>query len=62
MKLKDYRMSNNLTQGELAEKLNVKRTTISMWENNNSQPNIIMLKKLATILNCSVDDLIKEET
>jgi len=62
MKLKDYRMSNNLTQGELAEKLNVKRTTISMWENNNSQPNIEMLKKLATVLNCSVDDLIKEET
>lgn len=60
MNLKTFRTSRNLTQLEFAKLLNVKRTTVSMWENNKSLPNIDMLKKIAQVLNCTVDDLIKE--
>ena len=60
MNLKKFRMSNNLTQKGLAEKLKVERTTVTMWENGYSMPNIQTLKKIAEILGCSVDDLIKE--
>ena len=60
MNLKAFRMSKNLTQLEFAKLLNVKRTTVSMWENNKSLPNIDTLKKIAQLLDCTVDDLIKE--
>ena len=60
MNLKTFRLSKNLTQLELAKLLNVKRTTVSMWENNKSLPNIDTLKKIAQVLDCTVDDLIKE--
>ena len=60
MNLRSFRTSRNLTQLEFAKLINVKRTTVSMWENNKSLPNIDMLKKIAQVLNCTVDDLIKE--
>lgn len=60
MNIKKFRLSNNLTQKELANELKVERTTVSMWESNKSSPNIQTLKKIAQVLNCTVDDLIKE--
>ena len=59
--LKKFRMSKNLTQLELANKLQVERTTVSMWESNSSSPNIQTLKKIAQVLDCTVDDLISED-
>lgn len=61
MNLKKFRMSKNLTQLELANKLQVERTTVSMWESNSSSPNIQTLKKIAQVLDCTVDDLISED-
>lgn len=60
MKLRELRLSNNLTQLELAKKLNIERTTVTMWELNKSNPTLPMLKKIASVLNCTVEDLIKE--
>ena len=60
MNLKQLRMSKNLTQIELAKKLKIQRTTVSMWETNKSYPNASMLKKLAQVLDCSVDELLKD--
>ncbi len=60
MRLKELRLSKNLTQLGLSQKLNVERTTVTMWENNKSNPTLPMLKKIATVLDCSVEDLIKE--
>ena len=54
----------NLSQEELAEKIYVTRQTISNWENDNIQPSIEMLKKLADIFSVSTDYLLgleKEE-
>lgn len=61
MNLKKLRMSKNLTQKDLAKKLKVERTTVTMWENGHSTPNLQTLKKIAQILDCTIDDLIKEE-
>ena len=59
MRITELRMSKNMTQNDLAEKLNVSRTTVTMWELGKSAPNIQTLKKIAEILNCTVDDLLK---
>lgn len=58
--LKEYRLKAMLTQAQLAEKLGVGTTTIGMWETGARKPNIIMLKKLAQIFNCTTDDLLKD--
>lgn len=60
MNIKTVRLSKNLTQEELANKLNVSRTTVTMWENNKSSPNIEIIKKIANVLGCTIDDLLKE--
>ncbi len=60
MNIKKFRMSRNLTQKDLADKLKVERTTVTMWENGYSSPSIQTLKKIAAVLNCTVDDLIQE--
>lgn len=57
--LRDYRKRCNLTQGQLAELLGITGSAITNWEAGTRKPDIIQLKKLAKILNCSADDLLK---
>jgi DNA-binding XRE family transcriptional regulator len=44
--LKTLRLNNNLTQEELAKKLNIHRTTYTKWETGVSEPNIFYIRKL----------------
>ena len=55
-KLKYYRYEHKLTQAELGEMLNVSPQAISKWERCDCYPDIIMLPKLAKLLDCSVSD------
>lgn len=55
-----YRKKNNLTQFELAEKLNYSDKSISKWERAESLPDIIILKKLADLFKISVNDFFVE--
>lgn len=57
--IKKYRISMNLSQEELAEKIYVTRQTISNWENNKSYPDIHSLLLLSSFFNISLDQLIK---
>ncbi|MDV2493979.1 transcriptional regulator [Elizabethkingia anophelis] len=43
----------------LAEKMKKNQTTISRWCNNEMQPSLETLVKIATILNIDVRDLLK---
>lgn len=43
----------------LAEKLGVGKTTISMWETGERKPDIITLKKLSEIFDCTTDALLE---
>lgn len=58
--IRKYREALGWTQAELARKLGVVPSTVTMWENNMRKPDIIMLKKLASIFNCSADDLLED--
>ena len=55
--IKKYRLLNNLTQMQLANKLNVSRQMISMWEKGMYAPNIEMISLLVKTLNISIDKL-----
>lgn len=52
------RQNEKMTQSELAERMGVTPNCISQWENGLRKPNIIQLKKLAAILNCTTDELL----
>lgn len=46
-----------ITQNQLAEKLNVSQSMISHYINGKALPGYSMLKKMANVLECSIDDL-----
>ena len=60
-KLKDSRTKLQLSQEEVAEKLNITRQTLSNWENNKSYPDILNIIELSNIYPISIDELIKED-
>lgn len=57
----NLRREKNFSQGDLAEKLNVSRQTISKWENNLSVPEIDKFIALSELFGVSVDYLVKGE-
>ncbi len=57
-KIKSLRLSRNISQVELAKRLNVSKQSVSNWENDNIQPSIEMLIKIAKTLNVSTDYLL----
>lgn len=48
-----------LSQEEVAEKLGVSRQTISKWETDETVPDIRQSKKMASLYNVSLDELIE---
>ena len=57
----ELRLLNNMTQMELAEKLNYSDKTISKWERAESSPDIAVLVKIAEIFGVTLDYLVKSE-
>lgn len=53
-----YRKSSNLTQLELAEKLNYSDKAVSKWERGESIPDAWVLKEIADLYSITVDDLL----
>lgn len=53
--LTKLRIANRLTQAELAEQLNYTDKAISKWERGESLPDVLTLKKVATILGSDVN-------
>lgn len=56
--LKKLRQDNNLTQEELAKKIDTSRSNIANYENDKNMPSVDILEKLSKILNCSTDYLL----
>lgn len=54
-RLQQLRKERNLTQEDLASKLNISPQSVSKWENNLSEPDLEMLLNLCQILNVSTD-------
>ena len=59
MDIRSRRMSLNMTQSDLALVLGVSRSALAMWETGKSLPRAELLPKIAQILNCSVDELLR---
>ena len=56
--LKKIRLDNDLTQEELAKKINTSRSNIANYENDKNMPSVDILEKMPKALNCSVDFLL----
>ena len=59
--LKELRKEKNLTQEELAEKLNVSGRTVSRWETGSNMPDISLLVELAEFYDVSIPEIINGE-
>lgn len=58
----ELRLLNNMTQVELAEKLNYSDKTVSKWERGESTPDIAVLVEIATLFGVSMDYLVGLES
>ncbi len=56
--LKNLRISNNLTQDEMAQRLFVTRQAISRWETGETSPNTEALKLISKTFNISINTLL----
>ena len=57
----ELRLLNNITQMELAEKLNFSDKTISKWERAESSPDISVLVEIADLFGVTLDYLVRAE-
>lgn len=56
-----FRTVKNMSQGDLADALDVSRQSVSKWENNNAVPDLDRLVKMADLFGISLDELVKGE-
>lgn len=52
------RIEKNLSQGDLADALDVSRQSVSKWENNSAVPELDKLMKMASIFGITLDELV----
>lgn len=56
-KIKTLRLQKEMTQEELAAKLNLSSQAVSKWENNVTMPDIQILPDLSVIFGVTIDEL-----
>ncbi len=56
-KIVELRKKRNLTQEQLSEKLGITRQTLSNWEKDITNPDIIQAKNIASFFKITLDDL-----
>ena len=61
-KLRQMRENAGLTQGDLADKLDVSRPAVSSWESGKIRPRLNKLQQLAELFDTTVADLMGEDT
>ena len=59
-KILKLRTARNMSQGDLAEALDVSRQSVSKWETGQSMPDLDKIIKLADLFEISVDELVRE--
>lgn len=60
--LKELRKRAGLSQADVAAELQIRQTTVCMWEAGVNMPRAALLPKLAELYHCSINDLYDEET
>lgn len=61
-KILELRTAQNLSQGDLAERLEVSRQSVSKWETGQSVPDLDKIIKLADLFGITVDELVREDS
>lgn len=61
-KIREARISQNMTQMNLADAMGVSYQAVSNWERGNSMPDIGKLEQLCRILNISIEELLGTDT
>ena len=61
-KIKELRINYNISQAELASKLNVNQTLVSQWERGICEPSIGCLRNMCFIFDISADELLEIDT
>lgn len=57
-RINELRIALGWSQVQLAEKLSISKQTVSNWENDNIQPSIEMLVRIAKLFHVSTDYLL----
>lgn len=55
--LRTMRESQKISQDQLAKQIHVDRSTIAKWETGVALPNAAKLPLLASVLDCTIDEL-----
>lgn len=59
--LKKLRKQENISQEELASRINVSRQSVSKWETGESYPEMNNLLELCKIFHCKINDLVNDK-
>ena len=57
-RIRTLRLARKMSQVELAQALHVTKQSVSNWENDNIQPSVEMLMKIAKVFSVSTDYLL----
>lgn len=60
--IKTMRLSRNLSQQDLADKVGVSRSAVGMWENGEREPNLDTLESLANVFNVPLYSLVDSKS
>lgn len=60
--ISSLRKEKNMTQNDLAKKMNVTDKAVSKWERNLSCPDVNSIPKLAEVLSVSAEELLNAQT
>ena len=58
--IKVKREKYKFTQADIAEKLQIDKSTVSKWETGESRPRAEKLIQLAKLFNCTIEELLKD--
>jgi transcriptional regulator with XRE-family HTH domain len=61
-RVRHIRVTKNMTQEELAQRMGTQRPAVSNWENGINMPSLFTLKKMSTIFGVSLRQLIEGES
>ncbi|MDO5714350.1 MAG: helix-turn-helix transcriptional regulator [Tissierellia bacterium] len=56
-RIKEFRAKYNMTQSDLADKVNVRRETIGNLENGRYNPSLILAWKIAEVFQVSIEEV-----